>query len=350
MTVRVGVIGVGVMGADHARKLNGSVSGAEVTAIADYDQEVATAVAREMRNADVRADGFALIDSDDVDAVVIASHDSTHAALAHAAIKAGKPVLCEKPLAPTAAEARAVADAERAGGRPLIGLGFMRRFDPSYTDLKAVLESGELGEILVCHCVSRTVSHPSGDSASTITNAAIHELDIVPWLLGSPISEVSWHCGKKSSNSGLRQDPQIMLLRTASGVLVTVEVFLNAQYGYDTRSEVVGESGTAALTLPARVVVDRQRARGIDYPENWIPRYADAYRIELQEWIDSIEQGRPSTLASAEDGLRAALVADAVIASMNNGGSTVSVGDHDLASAQPRSTADKSASRSTARR
>ena len=326
MTVRVGVIGVGVMGADHARKLNGCVAGAEVTAIADVNSDAAAAVAAEMRGATVRDDGIALIDSIDVDAVVIASHDSTHADLALACIHAGKPVLCEKPLAPTAAEAREVVEAERATGRNLIGLGFMRRFDPSYTDLKAVIASGELGDILLSHCVSRTVeAYPGGDSASTVTNAAIHELDIVPWLLDSPIVSVSWHCGRTSGKSGVRQDPQLMLLRTASEALVTVEVFLNAGYGYDTRCEVVGELGTAALTLPASVIRDKHRARGIAYPENWIPRYSDAYRIELQEWIDSIQQGRPSTLATAEDGLTAALVADAVIESMNTDGSWVKV-------------------------
>lgn len=326
MTVRVGVIGVGVMGADHARKLNSCVAGAQVVAIADVNNDAATSIAAEMRNATVRTDGTDLIFSDDVDAVVIASHDSTHAELALAALEFGKPVLCEKPLAPTAAEARAVVDAERATGRSLIGLGFMRRFDPSYTELKRTVASGDLGEILLSHCVSRTVSaYPGGDSASTVTNAAIHELDIVPWLLGSPIVEVSWHCGRTSSRSGVRQDPQLILLRTDSNTLVTVEVFLNAGYGYDTRCEVVGEKGTAALTLPAPVIRDSRRNRGVAYPENWIPRYADAYRIELQEWIDSIHQDRPSTLATADDGVRAALVADAVIESMSRGGTWVSV-------------------------
>lgn len=116
-----------------------------------------------------------------------------------------------------------------------------------------------------------------------------------------------------------------MLLRTESGVLATVEVFLNAGYGYDTRCEVIGEMGTAALTLPAHVIRDTRRTRQVRYPENWVPRYADGYRIELQEWIDSIQQQRPSTLATAQDGLRAAVVADAVIESMNNGGAQASV-------------------------
>ena len=326
VTVRVGIIGVGVMGADHARKLNGSVAGALVTAVADFDHDRADAVAADMRSASVASDGFDLIARDDVDAVVIASHDSTHAELALAAIAAGKPVMCEKPLAPSAAEARTVLDAQADSGAELIGLGFMRRFDPAYVDLKRTIELGDLGDVLVAHAISRTVtSGPGGDSATTITNSAIHELDVMPWRLNSRIVEVSWHCGRSSRHGESRQDPQIMLLRTESDVLVTLEVFLNARYGYDTRCEVVGELGTAALTTPGTVVVDRDRSRSTTHPADWILRYSDAYRLELQEWVDAIDQGRPSTLATAADGLRAALVADALVESMHDGSATVAV-------------------------
>ena len=326
MTVRIGVVGVGVMGADHARKLNAHVAGAAVIAIADVDVQKAKTVAAEMRAATVAADGFALIASDEVDAIVIASHDSTHAELALAAIAAGKPVLCEKPLAPTAAECRRVIDAEASRGADLISLGFMRRFDPAYVQLKRHVTDGELGEVLVAHAVSRTVtSGAGGDSATTITNSAIHELDIMPWLVDSPITAVSWHGGRSSRHSESRQDPQIMLLRTESDILITVEVFLNARYGYDTRCEVVGELGAAALATPASVVVDRDRGRSVSYPADWIPRYSDAYRLELQEWVDAIEQGRRSTLATAADGLRASVVADALVESMINGSKTVRV-------------------------
>ncbi|MGU3431629.1 Gfo/Idh/MocA family protein [Actinomycetes bacterium M1A6_2h] len=323
--IRVGVVGVGVMGAGHARNLDGRVAGAAVTAVADFDSARAQTVASTMRDAAVRADGHAVIEDDNVDAVVVASHDSTHKELVLAALAAGKPVLCEKPLAPTAAECREVIEAD--AGRGLVSVGFMRRFDPSYVELRRHVQSGAIGEILVAHCVSRTVeAGPGGDSASTITNSAIHELDVVPWLLGSPISEVGWHAGRSSRHSGVRQDPQILLLRTESDVLVTVEIFLNARYGYDTRCEVVGDIGAAALTLPTGVVIDRDRSRSVAYPADWVPRYADAYRIELQEWVDSIAGARASELATAGDGLAAGLVADALVASMNDGGRTVRVG------------------------
>lgn len=329
MTVRVGVVGVGVMGADHARKIATVVSGAELVAVSDFDASVAASVAAEL-GATVHGDGIALIEHADVDAVIIATRDDTHAELVRAALRTRKPVMCEKPLAPTAAESRDLVDEQAALNVPvdLVTVGFMRRFDPSYVRLRERVSGGEFGAALLVHCISRTVStYPGGDSASTITNSAIHELDIVPWLLDSPIVEVSFQRGRSSVNSGTRQDPQVYLLRTASDVLVTVELYLNAQYGYDTRCEIVMETGTAALTLPTHIVTDAERRRGVDYPADWIPRYADAYRIELQEWTDSIRQNRPSTLAAAGDGLRAAQVADALVVSMNSNGTWIQVGD-----------------------
>jgi myo-inositol 2-dehydrogenase / D-chiro-inositol 1-dehydrogenase len=327
MTVRVGVIGVGVMGADHARKLARVVSGSDLVAVTDFNAAVADEVAAEL-GASVHVDGAALIRDDSVDAVVIATRDDTHADLVRVALQAGKPVMCEKPLAPTAAECRELIAAQQAVQSPvdLVTVGFMRRFDPPYVALRDRVRAGDLGTPLVVHGVSRNVySYPGGDSASSITNSAIHELDIMPWLLDSPIVEVSYQNGRSSSQSGARQDPQFYLMRTASDVLVTVELFLNARYGYETRCEVVMEAGTAALALPAQIVIDAESRRGVDYPTDWIPRYSDAYRIELQEWIDAIAAGRPSTLATAEDGLRAAVVADALIESMNSGGAWVKV-------------------------
>ncbi len=195
MTMRVGVIGAGIMGADHAMTLQRTVSGAELTMVADVDLARARAVADSLPGVRASADGFAVIADDSVDAVIIASHDSTHAALAIAAVRAGKPVLCEKPLAPTVAECVDVVRAERAAvaetGVPLISLGFMRRFDPGYVQLKQALGDGTIGTPLLAHCISRGVSSASGATdESSVTGSAIHEFDVLPWLLGSPIVEV----------------------------------------------------------------------------------------------------------------------------------------------------------------
>jgi len=331
MTVRVGVIGAGIMGADHVNTLHRKVSGAVVTMVADVDIERAKAVAQPMVGATATADALALIADEAVDAVVIASHDSTHADLVLAAIHTGKPVLCEKPLAPTISECLSIVRAEAGGpaGEPLVSLGFMRRFDPGYTEMKQALAEGSIGSPLVVHCISRGVSSaPGASNESSVTGSAIHEFDVLPWLLGSPIVEVSWHSGRPSGLVDGLTDPHLLLLRTANGVLSTLEVFLNARYGYDVRCEIVGEQGTLALTEPARMVTDLSRGRTVGYPADWRPRFADAYRLELQAWIDLLESGntgQPTVLASAHDGLVAAVVAEAVIKSMHDGGRTTAV-------------------------
>lgn len=331
MTIRVGVIGAGIMGADHVRNLAGAVSGAAVSLVADLDAGRAAAAAGPA-GARSTTDPKALIKDRDVDAVVIASHDSTHADLLLACLDARKPVLCEKPLAPTVEEGRAVVLAEEAVagelGRSLVSLGFMRRFDPAHTELKRRLEAGKFGDVLTAHCVSRNVrSAPDATNVSAITNSAIHELDSMPWLLGTSVAEVAWVSGRKTSAlapAGL-QDPAFMLLRMADGTLVTLELFLNAEYGYSTRLEVVGERGTASFTESPLLEVNLDRRRATEYPADWRPRFADAYRIELKAWIDSLTTGAPSPLATARDGLRASEIGAALVASIDGGGAFVPV-------------------------
>jgi myo-inositol 2-dehydrogenase / D-chiro-inositol 1-dehydrogenase len=330
MTVRVGVIGTGIMGADHINTLHRQVTGAAVTMVADLDLPRARDVAAALPGVRATDDGVALIGDPAVDAVVVASADATHADLAVAAVQAGKPVMCEKPLAPTLPECLRVVQAKLAavgaGGPSLVSVGFMRRFDPGYLEMKSGLEAGACGTPLLVHCVSRGVSSaPGSTSESSVTGSAIHEFDAVPWLLDAPIVEVSWHAPRSTGAVPAMQDPQLLLLPTADGTLTTVEVFLNARYGYDIRCEVVGDRGTIALTNPARVVADADRRRAIGYPADWRPRFADAYRIELQAWVDAVAAGHPSPLATARDGLTASAVADAVITSMHDGGRTVAV-------------------------
>jgi myo-inositol 2-dehydrogenase/D-chiro-inositol 1-dehydrogenase len=322
--LRVGVIGAGVMGADHANTLRRSVRGAEVTAVADVDLDRAKAAAGGARAYD---DAFALIADPAVDAVLIASHDSVHAAQVVAAARAGKAVLCEKPLAPTLAEGRQVLRDIGATGEALLSLGFMRRFDPGYVQLRQAIDDGSVGAPVLVHNVSRGVSSaPNATSEFSITGSAIHECDVVPWLLRSPVVEVSWVAPRRSSQAvvGL-QDPQLIHLRTAVGVLATVETFLNARYGYVVRCEVVGESGTVSLTEPARVVVEGDLRRSLGYAADWRPRFADAYRIELQAWVDSVSAGAPTPLATGRDGVAASAVAEAVITSMHEGGRATKV-------------------------
>ena len=317
------MIGVGMMGADHVTTLDRSVSGAIVAGIADVDPARAHSAAATLRHPAgclVTSDAPALIADPGIDAVLIASHDSTHAELILAAVRAGKPVLSEKPLTPSVAESRRL-QAAVGTDSGLVSLGFMRRFDPGYTQLKAAVDGQQVGRPLLVHSVSRGMwSGPETTTESSLNNSAAHEFDVVPWLLGSFVVEVSWQAPLASSATQRMHDPQLILLRTADGVLSSCETFMNARYGYDIRCEVVGESGAVSLTEPTTMVIDRQRGRTLEYSANWLRRFADAYRLELQAWVDGLRFGTPSVLAGLADGVRASAIAQAVVNSRQQQG------------------------------
>jgi myo-inositol 2-dehydrogenase/D-chiro-inositol 1-dehydrogenase len=301
MSVGVGVIGAGMMGTDHVLTLTNGVPGAHVAAVSDADPERAAAAAREA-GARAIADPHALIGDPAVDAVVVASFDTTHEEFVLACIAAGKPVLCEKPLATSADACLRVIDAELAAGRRLVSLGFMRRYDPGYESIKAGLGGGGIGAVLLIHCAHRNaVAPPVYTSEMLITSSAVHEFDIARWLLQEEIVGATVRVARPTSQApdGLR-DPQLLLLETASGVLIDVEVFVNARYGYDIRCELVGETGT--LKLDEQVAPDFRA------------RFAVAYQRELDCWVRGLDDG-----PNAWDGYAANAVADACLESLASG-------------------------------
>jgi myo-inositol 2-dehydrogenase / D-chiro-inositol 1-dehydrogenase len=312
---RIGIIGTGIMGADHARLLHASVSGAVVAGAFDLDPVRAAEVAQASGGARVFGNPYELIVDDDIDAVLIASSDDTHEEYVQACITAGKPVLCEKPLAPTVEACTRILDAEVKAGTRLVSVGFMRRFDPGYAQMKRVLQLGEIGAPLILHCVHRNpAAVPGLPGPAVITNSAVHELDLTRWLFDEEIVEVSVHAPRATSLGGGTPDPQILLLRTASGMIADVEVFVNARYGYDVRAELVGESGTVTLDGPPPTVLRRAGVDGRVLPADWRPRFAEAYRLELQDWVDGA-----GNAATAWDGFAATFVAQACVRALETG-------------------------------
>ncbi|WP_413450346.1 Gfo/Idh/MocA family oxidoreductase [Georgenia phoenicis] len=309
----VGVIGLGAMGADHVAALSEHVPDARVVAVHDAAthraQEVATSVG-------ARVAGSAEELIADVDAVVIASPDHTHAPLTLACLAAGKPVLCEKPLGVSVAETAAVLAAEEAAGRRLVTVGFMRRFDPGYLELREAVLGGLVGDPVLVHCVHRNAApHPQATTDGVVGNSMIHELDILPWLVGLPVTGIEVRSPRAE---GLRE-PQLAVVELGGGrVLATVEVFLSAQYGYDVRCEVVGTQGALSLCPPARLGLARNGRSGVAVPADFRVRFAEAYRAELCAWVAAASRGG-ATGASAEDGHLAGVVAAAGIESLHLG-------------------------------
>lgn len=320
MTIRVGLIGAGNIGTSHARDLAHRVAGSTVSVIYDFDGDRARALAAELGARAV--DSYEeVIAASDVDAVLIASPDHFHAEQALACLAAGKPTLCEKPLAPTEDDARRVLDAEVALGRQLIMLGFMRRFDPGYLELQASLGPDGIGDPLIVRNVHRNEIAPYGlDSALSISNAAIHEIDINRWLTQDEYAWVEVMTGRNGPLTPEGQhDPLFILLRTTLGTIVEIEMFVQSQLGYEVTCGVTGGLGAADMADGAYVTTSRALHRGHGLPQQWLGRFQEAYRIQLQAWITYLIQGGPMPGASTWDGYVGAVVATRAVESLRSG-------------------------------
>ena len=312
--LRVGVVGAGAMGADHVRTLTTSVPAARVTAVHDPDAGRAAQVAG-LAGAAAVGDALGLIASDEVDAVVVASPDHTHAGLVLACLEAGKPVLCEKPLALTVPDAHRVVEAEAALGRRLVQVGFMRRYDPGFVELRRLVAEETLGDVRLVHAVHRNASSStSTDDAGLVTGSMVHELDTIPWLLGDELVGIRV---ESPVAEGFR-DPQVATLWTRNGSMATVEVFVNAGYGYDVRCELVGTRGSAALAPSAPVSTRIEGVDGRVVRADFVAHFADAYRIELDAWARAALAGT-TTGPTAWDGYVANVAAAAGVAALRSG-------------------------------
>jgi myo-inositol 2-dehydrogenase/D-chiro-inositol 1-dehydrogenase len=280
-------------------------------------------VAEHLPGVRVPANGQDLIADAAVDAVVVASWGPTHEEYVLACIQAGKPVFCEKPLATTQQACLRILEAEVTRGRRLVMVGFMRRYDAGYRALKQTVAAGAIGAPLLVHCAHRNPSVPSTFTTEMIVNdAAVHDIDLARWLLDEEIASTEVLKPRRNSKADPElQDPLVVLLETASGVLVDVELSVNVGYGYDIRGEVVGESGTVALGDGSEVVVKREGYRSGRVPGDWRERFLRAYDVEFQEWIDAVAAGE-STGPSAWDGYAAAVVADSCLAALQTGSRT----------------------------
>src|SRR3954452_813955 len=188
--LKVAVLGVGMMGSFHVDALSKRVRGATVTVVNDYLADKAAEVGEQV-GARVEDDPIAAINDSEVDAVLIASPGDAHAEQLNACLDRGVPVLCEKPLTTDIASAYAIVQKEKALGKQLIQVGFMRRFDPEYAALKQLIVSGGLGNPLMVHCTHRNRAVPEHfDCEFMIRDSVVHEVDVARFLLGEEILSV----------------------------------------------------------------------------------------------------------------------------------------------------------------
>ncbi|GAB3677037.1 Gfo/Idh/MocA family protein [Angustibacter aerolatus] len=298
--LRVGVVGLGVMGRAHAQVLQ-ALPGVAVTAVADVSDAAVAAVV-ERTGAVGTGDGLQLAAGADVDALVVASPDATHAALVRAALDRDLPVLCEKPLTTSVADSAALVELE--SGRGLVQVGFMRRHDPAFAAVADAVHAGRVGAPSVLRTVHRNpVSAYAFEPSVLWRNSASHDVDLVRWTTGCDVVEVS--C--EPAPDGPDFAAVLLRLRTTSGAVSVSELSYGAHQDYEVGLEVSGAGGVVGTPL--------------ERSPDWTHRFDEAYRRQLVAWVDAVRAGRTDPrAATAADGLAVTVVLEAADASWRAGG------------------------------
>lgn len=346
--LRIAVLGVGMMGADHVARLTERTKGATVTVLNDYVPAKAEELAATIPGCRVINDPLDAIADAEVDAVILATPGPTHEKQLLACLEAGKPVMCEKPLTTDVATSLEVVRREAELGRKLIQVGFMRRFDAEYEQLKGLIDDGAFGQVLLAHCVHRNPAVPASfDSSMVVKDSLVHEVDVTRFLFDEEITSVQIVAPTASANApGGLKDPQIAILTTASGRHVDVELFVTTGVAYEVRTEVVGDLGSAFIGLDQGLIRKQAKAAGSGagatdssqpgasaggdgrkaagvwggaITPSFVERFGQAYDTEIQRWVNAVRAGTNVDGPGAWDGYAAAAVCAAGVVALETG-------------------------------
>jgi myo-inositol 2-dehydrogenase / D-chiro-inositol 1-dehydrogenase len=322
--IDVAVLGAGRMGQTHIRTLAG-IPNVRVIVVADPDLEAA-----ERGRAIVRAERAiaspeeAILDPR-VEAVVIVTPTNTHASLIEAAVRAGKAVWSEKPIALNLTETQRVVELVQRTGIP-VQLGFMRRFDPGYVMAKERIESDSLGRLETFRALSRDTFPPPLEflktSGGLFLDMAVHDLDLARFLVGEVEEVQAW--GSVLIDERFAQaddiDTAVTMLKFQNGVLGVVETSRRSAWGYDIRTEVAGSTGKVVVEAPQKTPMVHSREFGFaaDHYENFPDRFEVAFRRELEAFFGALADGRAPT-PGPTDALETLRLAVAVTRSWREG-------------------------------
>jgi myo-inositol 2-dehydrogenase / D-chiro-inositol 1-dehydrogenase len=317
--IGLAVFGAGRIGAVHVRSVARHVPGAYLVGVADLDERAAHRLADETGTGRV-GDVASFFDDKAVQGVIIATPTDTHAQLIQQATRAGKHILCEKPISQNLAETSA-ADIDANAAGVILQVGFQRRFDPEFARAHARVMNGDLGQPRFVRLVGRDHRMPSlaylKTSGGQFTDQMIHEFDLARWLLSPLEIDEVYATGSALIAPALQDfgdvDTSLVVLRYKGGALGVIDDSREAIYGYDVRAEIQGSKGL--------VLVGHQRlesgaligsASATPDVESFVERFAEAYRAEVQDFVEAIRERRAPLVGArdAYEALRIALAAN----------------------------------------
>ncbi|PSK98605.1 myo-inositol 2-dehydrogenase/D-chiro-inositol 1-dehydrogenase [Murinocardiopsis flavida] len=321
--MRVGLVGTGRIGAAHAAVVAAQPAVTELV-LADADAAAARAVAEPL-GASVAEDPESLLAPGAVDALVVTASTSVHAGFIVGAVRAGIPVFCEKPVAPTLEATVEVAREVEKAGVP-VHIGFQRRFDSGYTYARQALRDGHIGQLHRVHLVTADRTPPPAayvpTSGGLFRDCHIHDFDILRWVTGREVVEVTALGANRGAAYFVESgdvDNSAALLVLDDATLVTVQGSRYNGGGYDVRMELAGSDSTIGVGYDDKMPIDSAEP-GVRFPgqEAWDwfwPRFAPAYEAEMLAFL-RVAAGEIDSPCDVAEALEAVLVAEAADLSM----------------------------------
>lgn len=318
--LRVAVVGAGLMGFDHIQRIQKRIAGAVVSAVVEPDAGRAATAVSEAPGSKHFANIEDAIAANAMDAVLVATPGPFHEAVLIPALAAGLPILCEKPLTPDSASSLRIVAAEQAAGKQLIQVGFMRRFDAQYIQLRELIASESLGEVLALRCQHRNPAVPETYfNEMLIFDSVVHEIDAVRFLTDSPIAAVEVkHLKRNKLSPEKLNEPILVFLETESGVVADVEMNVSVQFGYQVKTEAVFQKGIAEIGRTAGMTTWADGRYGGQEHVSFKTRFAAAYDSQIQRWVDAVKLGTIDG-PSAWDGYLAAAAVEAGLEALKTG-------------------------------
>ena len=305
-SVRVGLVGLGRMGRFHAANLAGRIPLVRLARIVDANEELARDTSEKLGGVEWSTDYADLLEDQQIEAVVVASPTPLHAEMTEAAAEAGKDVFCEKPLSLDLERTYGVVEAVRSAGVKM-QVGFHRRFDPDYRAAWEMISAGEIGDVYLFRTSLRDMRPPGFDyikgSGGFFADVTLHDFDTARWMIGE-VEEVTAF-GAALSDPGFEEvgdiDNAIVTLRFASGALGVIDNSRAAGYGYECSSEIMGSEGTLRIDNHRRVAVQTLTPNKMwqDYVSNFVERFADAYREEMEHFVRVVRGGEEPGVGGA---------------------------------------------------
>ncbi len=328
--VNIGLIGTGYMGRDHCNTIVNKLTDCRLYGVADSNIDSAKETA-EKYGARCFESAKDLISCDEIDAVVVVTPGWIHAENVLSALENNKYVFCEKPLSDSAEDCRRIVETEMKKSKRMVQVGFMRRYDKGYTQMKEVIDSKKLGEPLIVHCAHRAPQmYGVWTSKMHVTDCFIHEIDLLHWLINDEYESVMILKPRKSKHSKeegsqIEEDPQVLVIKTKKGVIAEIEGFVSCRFGYDIQCEVVCDEGIVKLPDPSYPQIRVGGKSETQLEMDWTKRFIDSYPTELQEFVDIVNEKGNIAGPNAWDGYMAAVTADKCIEAQRTPGKFLNV-------------------------